>query len=60
MNTIVEKYNKIKSNETFLYTNYFGLKDNFVNQLSENCENLIIDNTEKDSRKKKKQCINIK
>lgn len=36
-------YSSIKSNEGFLYINYFGLKDNFVKQLSKDCKNIIID-----------------
>jgi len=39
-------YNKIKGNEAFLYTNYFGLKDPFISTLSLNCKNLIIDNSQ--------------
>lgn len=39
-------YNKIKHAEAFLYTNYFGLKDNFVKTLSKKCKNLIIDNAQ--------------
>ena len=39
-------YTKIKHDEAFLYTNYFGLKDDFVKTLSKNCINLIIDNAQ--------------
>jgi hypothetical protein len=39
-------FSKIKGNECFLYTNYFGLKDSFVNKISLNCKNLIIDNAQ--------------
>lgn len=39
-------YTKIRHDEAFLYTNYFGLKDNFVKTLSKNCKNLIIDNAQ--------------
>ena len=39
-------YTKIKHDEAFLYTNYFGLKDDFVKTLSKNCTNLIIDNAQ--------------
>ncbi|MDO5509780.1 MAG: hypothetical protein Q4F57_03700 [Weeksellaceae bacterium] len=39
-------YNIIKSNEAFLYTNYFGVQDNFVNLLSSKIQNLIIDNAQ--------------
>ena len=46
MQTILFNYKKIKGNEGFLYTNYFGLKDSFISKLSENCNNLIIDNSQ--------------
>ncbi|MFT4801464.1 MAG: hypothetical protein ACI93N_001236 [Flavobacteriaceae bacterium] len=36
----------IKQNEGFLYINYFGLKDEFVNVLANRCTNLIIDNSQ--------------
>jgi hypothetical protein len=36
-------YKLIKTEEGFLYPNYFGLKDQFINQLSKDCKNLIID-----------------
>lgn len=39
-------FTKIKHDEAFLYTNYFGLKDDFVKTLSKNCINLIIDNAQ--------------
>jgi hypothetical protein len=39
-------YKRIKTNEAFLYTNYFGLKDSFIADLSINCLNIIIDNTQ--------------
>lgn len=39
-------YSKIKSNQAFLYTNYFGLKDSFIIQLAIFCENLIIDSAQ--------------
>jgi len=39
-------YDRIKENESFLYTNYFGLKDSFISTLSMNCRNLIIDNSQ--------------
>ena len=39
-------YNTIKKEEAFLYTNYFGIKDDFVNELSGFCKNLIIDNAQ--------------
>ncbi len=34
-------YTKIKEKETFLYTNYFGIKDSFINQFT--CKNLLLD-----------------
>jgi hypothetical protein len=37
---------KVKENEVFLYTNYFGLKDNYVLALVKNCKNVIIDNAQ--------------
>lgn len=39
-------YAKIEHDEAFLYTNYFGLKDNFVKTLLKICKNLIIDNAQ--------------
>ena len=39
-------YNIIKTNEGFLYTNYFGIKNKFINNLIVLCFNLIIDNTQ--------------
>lgn len=39
-------YSKIKANESFLYTNYFGLKDKFCEWISVNSVNLIIDNAQ--------------
>lgn len=42
----VFNYTRIKANEGFLYTNYFGLKDNFVYKLPDYCMNLIIDNSQ--------------
>jgi len=36
----------IKKDEGFLYTNYFGLKNGFISQLSLFCKNLIIDNSQ--------------
>jgi hypothetical protein len=34
----------IKKDECFLYTNYFGLKNNFIGQIRSKCINLIVDN----------------
>lgn len=39
-------YTLIKPDEGFLYNNYFGLKDNFITDLSSYCRNLIIDNSQ--------------
>ena len=39
-------YDNIKLEEGFLYTNYFGLKDAFINDLSTIVSNLIIDNAQ--------------
>ncbi|WP_111709641.1 hypothetical protein [Lutibacter citreus] len=39
-------FNSIKHNEAFLYTNYFGLKDSYINVLAKSCKNLIIDNAQ--------------
>jgi hypothetical protein len=38
--------NNLQNDEAFLYTNYFGLKDSFIEELSNKCENLIIDNAQ--------------
>lgn len=37
---------KLLDNEAILYVNYFGLFDQIVNELSNNYENLIVDNTQ--------------
>lgn len=39
-------FNSLKTSDYFLYTNYFGLKDNFVKQLANRIANLIIDNSQ--------------
>ena len=39
-------YTAIMVQEGFLYTNYFGLKDRFINKLATNISNLIIDNAQ--------------
>ncbi len=39
-------FSKIKSNEAFVYTNYFGICDSLVEKVSKNCENLIVDNSQ--------------
>lgn len=40
------KYDQIQPDETFLYTNYFGLKEAFIIDLAKICENLIIDSAQ--------------
>lgn len=37
---------KLKKNEYFLYTNYFGLKDHFIKKLAKTGLNLIVDNAQ--------------
>lgn len=39
-------YTRVRADKGFLYTNYFGLKNSFVNKLSDQCKNLIIDNSQ--------------
>ena len=39
-------YSKIMDEQGFLYTNYFGLKDDFIKQYSTIIPNLIIDNAQ--------------
>ncbi|NVO02110.1 MAG: hypothetical protein HXX09_05355 [Bacteroidetes bacterium] len=39
-------YNLLNSEDGFLYTNYFGLKDRFIEELANECSNLIIDNSQ--------------
>jgi hypothetical protein len=39
-------YSTIGEDECFLYTNYFGIKDNFISTLKIKCANLIIDNAQ--------------
>jgi hypothetical protein len=36
----------LKKHDSFLYTNYFGLKERFTKQLSLTCEQLIVDNAQ--------------
>ena len=36
----------IKKKECFIYTNFFGLKGDFISKLVKNCPNLIIDNAQ--------------
>jgi hypothetical protein len=37
---------RIKINECFLYTNYFGIKDSFILKIKAECRNLIVDNAQ--------------
>ena len=37
---------KLSANDCLLYTNYFGLKQDFINKLSKRIPNLIIDNSQ--------------
>jgi hypothetical protein len=39
-------FSKIKNKELFLYTNYFGIKDSYVNKIIQITRNLIIDNSQ--------------
>lgn len=38
--------NKVKNSELFLYTNYFGIKDNYIKKLIKISKNIIIDNSQ--------------
>lgn len=42
----VFEFGNLGENEVFLYTNYFGLKDEYIQKISKNCTNLIIDNAQ--------------
>ncbi len=39
-------FTKVNENEYFLYINYFGLKDDIINELTHKLNNIIIDNTQ--------------
>jgi len=39
-------YSVMKQGEAFLYTNYYGLKDAFIDELSKKISNLIVDNAQ--------------
>lgn len=39
-------YMSLQAEDYFLYTNYFGIKDNFIKKLAGNVKNLIIDNSQ--------------
>lgn len=42
----VFNFERIESHAAFLYTNYFGLKDIFIDKLAGLCKNLIVDNAQ--------------
>jgi hypothetical protein len=39
-------FTSLSNNDAFLYTNYFGLKDKYIKQLSVFCHQLIVDNAQ--------------
>ena len=39
-------FSEQSESEAFLYTNYFGIKDNYIDSLSKKAKNLIIDNAQ--------------
>ena len=39
-------YSKVKATEVFVYTNYFGVCDNNVDKVAQQCKSLIIDNSQ--------------
>lgn len=39
-------YSKVKDSEVFVYTNYFGVCDNNVDVVAQQCKNLIVDNSQ--------------
>jgi len=39
-------FSSVEDNAVFVYTNYFGLCDKLVKEVSEKCKNLIIDNSQ--------------
>ena len=39
-------FSNLSLNDAFLYTNYFGLKDDYIQELRPKCKNLIIDNAQ--------------
>ncbi|MFA5648815.1 MAG: hypothetical protein WC951_10975 [Bacteroidales bacterium] len=39
-------YSKVKITEVFVYTNYFGICDNNVDKVAQQCKNLIVDNSQ--------------
>jgi hypothetical protein len=40
------EFSSLQTDEAFVYTNYFGLKDRYVEVLAHQCRNLIIDNAQ--------------
>lgn len=39
-------YSKVKDSEVFVYTNYFGVCDYNVDEVAQQCKNLIVDNSQ--------------
>ena len=39
-------FSKVQANDVFVYTNYFGICDNQVLEVSQKCKNLIVDNSQ--------------
>jgi hypothetical protein len=39
-------FTRLEKQQAFLYTNYWGLKDNYVKKLARQCRNLIVDNAQ--------------
>ena len=39
-------FSDLEDNDGFLYTNYFGLKDSYIRELSIVCEQLVVDNAQ--------------
>jgi hypothetical protein len=39
-------FTNIREEEYFLYTNYFGLKNDFINHIKNKCLNLVVDNSQ--------------
>ena len=39
-------FNVLKDDDAFLYTNYFGLKEDYIRKLSGQCKQLIVDNAQ--------------
>ena len=39
-------YSRLRNVDCFVYTNYFGLKDVFINKIAKYCRNLLVDNAQ--------------